>query len=626
MANTQRTDLSGKDIADSQKTPDIGDRQKTSEIGDSQKTPDTGDSQKTPDIVDSQKTPDIGYSQKTREIGDGQKTRDIGYGQKTPDIGYGQKTPDTRKARELSDTSSTREVHNISRTRELPDTSYTREVRNTSNTREQLNTSNTCGARNPLERTTRSGQVRSGQVRSGRPDNSSTERPRDNSSTERPRDNSNTERPRDNSNTESRPDSSNTERQFYGSDAQTSRNNDKTREGPVSNQATKNPIGDQEASSLTSPTPTDRALRFVTIRQARVETMRPFYDGDYVSERMGSIRRAIDYIRRHWDQYDHFIELLQRLLKDKMDDFKVNDPELLGHTKALFSGRKEWREHGSDVGDDRFDAIRVYTSPQGYFSFFSVINSLFRKDDSTQSDKVIRAAVFLVELLNIDLYNYCLKYPHLGNFQGRVYRGVCLSDEDFHKFHALLGRPIDKRYISIPLGLVSSSLDRLQAEHFLSMQSFLASRLLLMEIHVIGLNLEHLAFYRQKFPGSVVSTICAVDIHQLSYVKDEKEVLLRGPFFQVLQLHEGRVVSGRRTHVLEAVMLNTNRDHLTSVQLQGEQETVARRLFATMVTVTRCQFCVQYCRQNELPDDAAEYQRLLEEKRQELAAMTGHQD
>ena len=354
--------------------------------------------------------------------------------------------------------------------------------------------------------------------------------------------------------------------------------------------------------------------------------MRPFYDGDYVSERMGSIRRAIDYIRRHWDQYDHFIELLQRLLKDKMDDFKVNDPELLGHTKALFSGRKEWREHGSDVGDDRFDAIRVYTSPQGYFSFFSVINSLFRKDDSTQSDKVIRAAVFLVELLNIDLYNYCLKYPHLGNFQGRVYRGVCLSDEDFHKFHALLGRPIDKRYISIPLGLVSSSFDRLQAEHFLSMQSFLASRLLLMEIHVIGLNPEHLAFYRQKFPGSVVSTICAVDIHQLSYVKDEKEVLLRGPFFQVLQLHEGRVVSGRRTHVLEAVMLNTNRDHLTSVQLQGEQETVARRLFATMVTVTRCQFCVQYCRQNELPDDAAEYQRLLEEKRQELAAMTGHQD
>ena len=136
--------------------------------------------------------------------------------------------------------------------------------------------------------------------------------------------------------------------------------------------------------------------------------MPPFYDGDHVSERMASVRKSIDYIRRHWDQYDSFMQLLQHLLRNKMEDFKVNEPELLGHMKSLFSIKNEWREKGSEVGDDPFDAIRVYTSPLGYQSFFSVINGLFRKDDSTQRDDIIRAAVFLMELLNIDLYNYCL--------------------------------------------------------------------------------------------------------------------------------------------------------------------------------------------------------------------------
>ena len=115
------------------------------------------------------------------------------------------------------------------------------------------------------------------------------------------------------------------------------------------------------------------------------------------------------------------MQLLQYLLRNKMEDFKVNEPELLGHMKSLFSIKNEWREKGSEVGDDPFDAIRVYTSPLGYQSFFSVINGLFRKDDSTQHDDVIRAAVFLVELLNIDLHNYCLQYPAHRDFQGEVY-------------------------------------------------------------------------------------------------------------------------------------------------------------------------------------------------------------
>ena len=168
---------------------------------------------------------------------------------------------------------------------------------------------------------------------------------------------------------------------------------------------------------------------------------------------------------------------------------------------------------------------------------------------------------------------------------------------------------IDKRYISIPLGLVSSSVDRSQAEGVLSLQSDKAARLILMKIHVIGLDEEHLAFYRRRFPGNVVISICAVDIHELSYIQDEREVLLRGPFFQVLQLHEGgELLSGRPSEVLEMVMLSPNRDHLTSVQLQEQQEAAARKLFGTMVTVTRCQFCVFYSRGHELVEDERSWQ------------------
>ena len=87
---------------------------------------------------------------------------------------------------------------------------------------------------------------------------------------------------------------------------------------------------------------------------------------------------------------------------------------------------------------------------------------------------------------------------------------------------------------------------------------------------------------RKKFSGSVVTSICAVDIHELSYIQDEREVLLRDPLFQVLQLHEGgELLSGRPSEVLEMVMVNSNRGHLTSVQLQEQREAAARRLFGT---------------------------------------------
>ena len=75
------------------------------------------------------------------------------------------------------------------------------------------------------------------------------------------------------------------------------------------------------------------------------------------------------------------------------------------------------------------------------------------------------------------------------------------------------------------------------------------------------------------------------------------------------------------------VMLSPNRDHLTSVQLHEQQEAAAGRLFGTMVTVMRCQFCLFfYCRDHGLAEDEPEYQKVLGEKRKELAAMMIHEE
>ena len=94
---------------------------------------------------------------------------------------------------------------------------------------------------------------------------------------------------------------------------------------------------------------------------------------------------------------------------------------------------------------------------------------------------------------------------------------------------------------------------------------------MLMKIHVIGLDEEHLAFYRRRFPCNVVTSICAVDICELSYIQDETSC--------------SEVPSSRS-----------------------------------------CQFCDFYCRDHGLVEDEAEYQRLLGEKRKELTAMMIHEE
>ena len=188
-------------------------------------------------------------------------------------------------------------------------------------------------------------------------------------------------------------------------------------------------------------------------------------------------------------------------------------------------------------------------------------------------------------------------------------------------FDTLLKQPINKRYISIPLGLWSASLELQQAVSFVNTQRKChpTNIPLLMKIHVLNVDESYLQFYQNKFQErSVVSTICAVNITEISSFKEEAEVLLRGGFYQTLNVYD-RKIDEIDFRVLELVMLNTNRDHLSTSTLLGEEEDAeARALFGTMIGVTRNRFIVEYCKKNELLDDLEKYDILLREGQEKL--------
>ena len=64
--------------------------------------------------------------------------------------------------------------------------------------------------------------------------------------------------------------------------------------------------------------------------------------------------------------------------------------------------------------------------------------------------------------------------------------------------------------------------------------------LVLFKIHVTSLDKTFLDLYKSYYPDSVVSSICTVDIENISKYSEEQKVLLRGAFFQVLRFYESK--------------------------------------------------------------------------------------
>ena len=130
-------------------------------------------------------------------------------------------------------------------------------------------------------------------------------------------------------------------------------------------------------------------------------------------------------------------------------------------------------------------------------------------------------------------------------------------------------------------------------------------------INIIGLKPEYIVHFKLRFPELTLTTIGAVDIHDISRHPSEKEVIIRGPFTLILDVYddEGSLM-GRPSTVLEGLAITSNRDHITT-SVSGPTDDLAREMVAAMVTVTRAEYCVRYYRDKNLADDTAEFAKIF---------------
>lgn len=340
-----------------------------------------------------------------------------------------------------------------------------------------------------------------------------------------------------------------------------------------------------------------------------------YFPNEHSQARMDMVRESIIDVRKSW-QTDG-VAGLQRLKVELFDESlaKVADSELLGRVQRIFSRERNWYEYLSDGAKSELDTevVWLYTHNEGYDVIFGAVYRVFRAKGPVREQ--VRDATSLVEMLNIDLYNHWKTNPEVRDYRGTVYRGMGISPATFESFRELAKRPIGKRAFSIPLGLNSSSAVIESAIPF--MQGGIAknpsSIPILQRIRIHGLSPDRLAAYRACYPESVVSTICAVPIGHLSEYPSEAEVLLRGPFFELVGIgeHPTLRIYDKPVQVLDLVMMNSNRDHPSTPQ-SGPSDP-ARKLFNALVSSDKLDACASLAEELGLAADSPIYRTLAEQ-------------
>ncbi|KAH3844505.1 uncharacterized protein LOC127872824 [Dreissena polymorpha] len=367
---------------------------------------------------------------------------------------------------------------------------------------------------------------------------------------------------------------------------------------------------------------TDDHPEFLQSRQFK--NMKPYYSGSILDDRNAEMRKSIYYIRQHWDDFGIFTKWLKELfLNDEPIAFKDKTTE--EDFERLFSRQRNWMtEESVHTEPVSFEAIRLYTSDEGYKRIYKLCNHVFRDEHCLISTKEIRSVVFLIELINIDLYNYCLLHSEKRDYQGTVYRGMVLNEMDFEQFKRLRHAPSSSRNIAVPLVLFSASFDVGVARRFIKHRLKEASKEglklqpVVYKINIIGLKPEFIQHFKSRFPKMTLTSMGAVDIHEISRHPGEKEVILRGPYTLILDIYDDeKDLVGVPCSVLEALVITSNRDHITTSQ-PGPDDDLARDMYGAMVIVTRSEYAVQYCRSKGLHRDESDFQDILENARIQL--------
>jgi len=225
------------------------------------------------------------------------------------------------------------------------------------------------------------------------------------------------------------------------SSSDSERNEDEAREEDV---------GQERSGRFVETRDNPEVLKIKSLNQGDRQ-LAPFYNGNTLDQRMAEVRKSIYYIRHHWEERGHFLKDLKNLLEKEVGlDF--TDETTAQHCSALLTKDRTWLT--TEAIKDKnleFEAVKLYTSKDGHSKIYRLANYIFRTKDDVPTS-VIRTIVFLVELINIDLYNYCLSTPSKADFEGIVYRGMGVTEDDLGAFRDLRNQPLSSRNIAVPLG------------------------------------------------------------------------------------------------------------------------------------------------------------------------------
>lgn len=333
-----------------------------------------------------------------------------------------------------------------------------------------------------------------------------------------------------------------------------------------------------------------------------------FFVGEDVKARMNLIRNSILEVRKNWND-KNFRKKSIELLKNH-----IGGKSLL----PVNFFNDEWYElQKKPPTEQNCGLIKFYTSNIGYETIFKYMNSIFREEHDKE---VYDSAAFLVECMNIELYNLVKTEPEFSNFENTIYRGIMLDENTISNLLDIKDLQVQSQKFAVPLSFMSCSKSQDVAKQFLEKQERRTYEEkvrgfcpVLFKIHVTSLDKTFLDLYKSYYPTSIVSSICAVDIENISKYRKEQEVLLRGAFFQVLRFYESReMIDGKNVYVFELIMHNSNRDHITTSAFEN---TNARRLFNTLIEIDRMKKCQNFF---ESASDKKPYKKIEEDKIEEL--------
>ncbi len=310
-------------------------------------------------------------------------------------------------------------------------------------------------------------------------------------------------------------------------------------------------------------------------------------------ERMKSLRLKISEVRRIWQNLNLF-----NSLKDKIKSYINHEqlsPKTLSRVDTLLKGYTDWADmdyHRPSSQMQRFTAIELYCSKEGYNLLFGIFNAVLREKDT--DDETLLVAAGLVELVTIELYNLRLSNignPRYSNYEGVTYRGMGVSTEMAEAYRKAAQHPeLARRHFAVPLGFTSSSTSEETMKEFV--KQYPEQEQMLWTIHIHGLEASLVKKYEERYPDSVVTSISAMPVGRIAELR-EKEILLRGAFFHIVGMESKEEEEGRWVHRLVLVVMNTNRDHGTELALDegGKQE--QRNFFRDVVLASRFKICAE---------------------------------